>query len=102
VQVECKNIADAIIARRQDAFDKAQKKAKAGESFEEIEKKIKINASSIFAEIWESKVKSLKDEIACLNPKKLDSMLTTQQGSEWWSDFREAMQEIMDKCKDAI
>lgn len=102
VSIECKDLSNAFNARRQEAFDKAQKNAKAGESFEDIEKKIKINVNSIFSEIWENLIKSRKEEIACLNSKKLDPMLTTHQGGEWWGDFREAMQEVYDKCKDVI
>jgi hypothetical protein len=102
VAIECKNLSEAVAARRQEAFMKAQKNAKAGETFEEIEKKIKVNTSTIFSELWDTRVKALKEEILCLNPKKLDPMITTTQGSEWWADFREAMQEVFDKCKDAM
>ena len=102
VSIECKNLSEAVAARRQEAFMKAQKNAKAGETFEDIERKIKVNPSTIFSELWDTRVKAIKDEITCLNPKKLDPMITTQQGSEWWADFREAMQEVFDKCKDAI
>ena len=49
------------VRRPSNAFNASGKRhsikpenAKAGESFEDIEKKIKINVNSIFSEIWEN------------------------------------------------
>ena len=102
IDIECKEFATAIENREDKAFRKAQKEAAPGESFEDILKKINITPATIFSEIWEEKIKALKDEITCLNSKKLDSMITSQQGSMWWADFREAMQEVYEQCQDAI
>ena len=63
-----------------------------------MEKESKVTKSQIYSKLWEDKVKALKEEILCLDSRKTDSMLTSQRGEEWWSEFRATMTKIHEEC----
>ena len=44
-------------------------------------------------------IKAQKEEIRCLDTRKVDSMLVTQQGQDWWQDFNTTMKEINSECE---
>jgi hypothetical protein len=60
---------------------------------------VKINLQNIFSQIWKEKVKAQKEEIRCLDSRKTDSMLVSQQGQDWWQDFVTTMKEINQECE---
>ena len=62
-------------------------------------KKVKVNFQNIFSQIWKDKVKARKEEIRCLNSKKVDSMLVSQQGQDWWQDFNITIKVINRECE---
>jgi hypothetical protein len=62
------------------------------------EKKAKVTRASVYSEIWNDKVKKIKEEILCMDSRKMDSMLTSQRGEEWWSEFREVLKKIDEEC----
>ena len=61
--------------------------------------KVKINLQGIFSEIWKEKIKSKKEEIRCLDSRKTDPLLVSQQGQDWWQDFNATMKEINKECE---
>ena len=77
----------------------AQKEADIEETYEQIESRIRVNTRQIFSNIWKKKIKDHRDEILCINPRKLDSMLTSQRGGEWWAEFAKVMKKIYQDCK---
>ncbi len=66
--------------------------------WETREKKASISNTQVISELWAQKVKALREEILCLDSRKMDSMLTSQQGEMWWADFREVMDQIRKEC----
>ena len=53
----------------------------------------------IISEIWKTKIKSHKEEIRCLDSRKVDSMLVAQQGQDWWQDFNATLKVINEECE---
>jgi len=43
-----------------------------------------------------------KEEIRCLDSRKVDSMLVAQQGQDWWQNFNSTMKEINHECEKII
>ncbi len=76
-----------------------QKKEDVSVTYEELVKKVKVNIQNIFSQIWKDKVKAHKEEIRCLNSKKIDSMLVSQQGQDWWQDFNTTIKVINRECE---
>ena len=76
-----------------------QKAADIDDDYETILSRVKINTSQIFSGIWKIKIKDHKEEILCLNVHRTDSMLTSQRGGEWWSEFRRVMKKIYEECR---
>ncbi len=97
INLDCKEITVALDHKKAEAMEKLGKKHPDWD-WDKREQKAKVSKAQIFSKLWNDKVKSLKDEIFCLNSRKLDSMLTSQRGEEWWSDFREVMSEIDKEC----
>ena len=54
---------------------------------------------NIFSQIWKDKIKAQKEEIRCLDSRKVDSMLVTQQGQDWWQDFNTTMKILNQECE---
>ncbi len=67
--------------------------------YEELIKKVKVTQQAIFSEIWKEKIKPLKDEIKCLDPRKRDPILNAQQAQDWWQDFNATMKLIYASCE---
>ena len=85
-----------------DQLLKLQKKEDVSVTYEELIKKVKINVQNIFSQIWKEKVKAHKEEIRCLDSRKIDSMLVAQQGQDWWQNFNSTMKEINRECEKII
>lgn len=99
IKIECQDLLKSYEEKRYQLMRKAQKEADIEDTYEEIEKRVNVNITQIFSGIWKKKIKDLKEEILCLNSRKIDSMLTAQRGGEWWSEFRRVMQEIYEECQ---
>lgn len=99
------NCGDLNRAKEKIKFDQLQKLQKTEDiaaSYEELLKKVKINLMGIFSEIWKDKIKSHKEEIRCLDSRKIDPMLVSQQGQDWWADFNATMKVINTECEKII
>ena len=97
VVIDCKELALARDKKKSEFMEKLRNKFP-DMDWETREKKAKVTNTQVFSEMWAEKVKKHREEILCLNSRKMDSMLTSQTGEEWWSDFREVMQEIYGEC----
>lgn len=99
ITINCGDLNRAKEKIKFDQLQKLQKKEDVSVTYEELIKKVKINVQNIFSQIWKDKVKAHKEEIRCLDTKKVDSMLVTQQGQDWWQDFNTTMKEINVECE---
>jgi len=102
VNVNCNDLNKAKEKVKLEQLQKLQKKEDVSVSYEELLKKVKINMQSIFSTIWKEKIKTHKEEIRCLDSRKVDSMLVAQQGQDWWSDFNSAMKVINTECEEIL
>jgi hypothetical protein len=68
-------------------------------SYEELVRRVKINLQGIFSKIWQEKIKAKKEDIRCLDSRKVDSMLVSQQGQDWWQDFNATIKIINEECE---
>ena len=68
-------------------------------SYEELIKKVKVNLQNIISQIWKGKIKAHKEEIRCLDSRKIDAMLVAQQGQDWWQDFNMTIKVINSECE---
>lgn len=95
------NCGDLNRAKEKIKFDQLQRLQKTEDvsvTYEQLMKKVKINLQNIFSELWKEKIKS-REDIRCLDSKKVDSMLVAQQGQDWWQDFNLTMKEINKECE---
>lgn len=99
INISCSDLNRAKEKVKFEQLQKLQKTEDVSVTYEELVKKVKINLQGIFSEIWKNKIKALKEEIRCLNPRKRDSMLVAQQGQDWWQDFNVTMKIINDECE---
>jgi len=99
ININCGDLNRAKEKIKFDQLQKLQKKEDVSVTYEELIKKVKINVQNIFSQIWKDKVKAHKEEIRCLDSKKVDSMLVTQQGQDWWQDFNTTMKEVNRECE---
>ena len=102
ITINCGDLNRAKEKIKFDQLQKLQKKEDVSVTYEELIKKVKINVQNIFSQIWKDKVKAHKEEIRCMDTKKVDSMLVTQQGQDWWQDFNTTMKEINRECEKII
>ena len=102
VNVNCNDLNKAKEKVKLEQLQKLQKKEDVSVSYEELLKKVKINMQSIFSTIWKEKIKTHKEEIRCLDSRKVDSMLVAQQGQDWWSDFNSTMKVINTECEEIL
>ncbi|MFX1393094.1 MAG: hypothetical protein ACFFAH_05910 [Promethearchaeota archaeon] len=102
VNVNCNDLNKAKEKVKLEQLQKLQKKEDVSVSYEELLKKVKINMQSIFSAIWKEKIKMHKEEIRCLDSRKVDSMLVAQQGQDWWSDFNSTMKVINTECEEIL
>ncbi len=99
ITINCTDLNRAKEKIKFDQLQKLQKSEAVNISYEDLIKKVKINLSGIFSEIWKEKIKAFKEEIKCLDSRKRDSMLVSQQGQDWWQDFNMTMKVINDLCE---
>lgn len=97
VNLDCKEIATATDKKKNEMMEKLGNKHPDWD-WETREKKAKVSKTQVYSILWADKVKKLKEEILCLDSRKMDSMITTQQGEMWWADFRDVMGEIDQEC----
>ncbi|MFW9941461.1 MAG: hypothetical protein ACFFFT_10515 [Candidatus Thorarchaeota archaeon] len=99
INISCSDLNRAKEKIKFEQLQKLQKTEDVSVTYEELVKKVKINLQGIFAEIWKNKIKALKEEIRCLDSRKIDSMLVAQQGQDWWQDFNVTMKVINNECE---
>jgi len=102
VEINCKDINQAKEKIKYDELRRLQKTESMTFSYDDLVKKVKINLQSIFSQIWKKKIKNQKELIRCLDSKKVDPILVTQQGQDWWQDFNQTMKHINEECKKII
>ena len=99
IAINCGDLNRAKENIKYEQLQKLQKKADVNVTYEDLIKKVKINLSGIFSQIWKEKIKALKDEIRCLDSRKIDPMLVSQQGQDWWGDFNATIKVINKECE---
>lgn len=99
VKIDCKELNQAKEKIKYEKLKKLQKTEPISSSYQDLMKKVSINLQSIFSQIWKDKIKALKEEIRCLDSRKTDPMLVSQQGQDWWTDFNATMKKINEECE---
>jgi hypothetical protein len=99
IKISCGDLKRAKEKVKFEQLQKLQKTEDVSVPYEELIKKVKINLQSIFSEIWKAKIKTHKEEIRCLDSRKVDPMLVAQQGQDWWHDFNSTLKVIIDECE---
>ena len=99
IKISCSDLNRAKEKVKFEQLQRLQKTEEVSVSYEELIKKVKINLQNIFSEIWKAKIKAHKEEIRCLDSRKRDPMLVTQQGQDWWQDFNTTMKVINAECE---
>ena len=99
IKISCSDLNRAKEKVKFEQLQRLQKTEEVSVSYEELIKKVKINLQNIFSEIWKTKIKANKEEIRCLDSRKRDPILVTQQGQDWWQDFSTTMKVINDECE---
>ena len=101
--ISCKDITNAFEFKKSKEMEKLAKK-NPDMDWDTREKKAKVTKQQVFSEIWNDKVKKMKDELGiyCLDSKRLDSMVTSARGEEWWAEFREVMKKIDEECSKIV
>ena len=102
VTINCNDLNRAKETIKLEQLQKLQKTEDVSVPYEELIKKVKINLQGIFSAIWKEKIKAHKEEIRCLDSRKVDSMLVGQQGQDWWSDFNSTMKVINAECEKIV
>lgn len=98
IEINCNDLNQAKEKLKFDQLQKLQKIEDVSIPYDELVKKVKINLQSIFSKIWKEKIKTQKEEIRCLDPRKVDPMLVSQQGQDWWQDFNAIIKIINKEC----
>ena len=99
IKISCGDLNRAKEKVKFEQLQKLQKTEDVSVSYEELIKKVKINLQGIFSEIWKTKIKTHKEEIRCLDTRKVDPMLVSQQGQDWWQDFNSTLKVINNECE---
>lgn len=99
ISISCNDLNSAKEKIKFEQLQKLQKIEPVDTSYEELITKVKINLQGIFSQIWKEKIKALKEEIRCLDSRRVDPMLVSQQGQDWWSDFNTTMKVINGECE---
>ncbi|MBY8983789.1 MAG: hypothetical protein KGD65_01845 [Candidatus Lokiarchaeota archaeon] len=99
IKISCGDLNRAKEKVKFEQLQKLQKTEDVSVSYEELIKKVKINLQGIFSEIWKTKIKAHKEEIRCLDSRKIEPMLVAQQGQDWWQDFNTTLKVINDECE---
>ncbi|TFG02100.1 MAG: hypothetical protein EU539_13390 [Promethearchaeota archaeon] len=98
IKINCNDLNKAKEKIKFEQLQKLQKMEDVSVTYEQLIKKVKINLQSIFSSIWSDKVK-VKEDIRCLDTQKVDPMLVSQQGQDWWQDFNATIKLINDECE---
>jgi hypothetical protein len=101
IEINCTDLNQAKEKTKYEQLKKLQKTESLSTSYKDLLKKVKINLSQIFSQIWKEKVKK-NELIRCLDSKKVDTLLVTQQGQDWWQDFNQTIKEINRECEKII
>ena len=99
IKISCSDLNRAKEKVKFEQLQKLQKTEDVSVSYEELIKKVKVNLQNIISQIWKGKIKAQKEEIRCLNSRKIDPMLVAQQGQDWWQDFNITMKVINTECE---
>jgi len=99
IKISCGDLNRAKEKVKFEQLQKLQKTEDVSVSYEELIKKVRINLQGIISEIWKIKIKTHKEEIRCLDTRKVDSMLVAQQGQDWWKDFNATLKDINEECE---
>ncbi|MEJ2250946.1 MAG: hypothetical protein P8Y70_09730 [Candidatus Lokiarchaeota archaeon] len=99
IKINCNDLNQAKEKVKYDQLKKLQKEEDVSTSYEELIKKVKINLQEIIAHLWQEKVKKRKEELTCLDSRKIDPILVAQQGQDWWRDFLITLKEINKECE---
>ena len=99
ISINCSDLNRAKEKVKFDQLQKLQKSEDVSVTYEELIKKVKINIQNIISQIWKEKIKSQKEEIRCLDSRKVDPMIVAQQGQDWWQDFNLTMKEVNNECE---
>jgi hypothetical protein len=99
VKISCSDLNRAKEKIKFDQLQKLQKTEDVSVPYEELVKKVKINLQNIISQIWKGKIKAQKEEIRCLDSRKIDPMLVSQQGQDWWQDFNATIKIINEECE---
>ncbi len=99
IKISCSDLNRAKEKVKFDQLQRLQKTEDVSVPYEELVKKVKINLQNIISQIWKSKIKVQKEEIRCLDSRKIDPMLVSQQGQDWWQDFNTTMKVINQECE---
>ncbi|MBY9002923.1 MAG: hypothetical protein KGD73_03030 [Candidatus Lokiarchaeota archaeon] len=99
ISINCGDLSRAKEKIKFDQLQKLQKAVDVSVTYEELIKKVKINLQNIFSQIWKDKIKAHKEEIRCLDSRKVDPMLVGQQGQDWWHAFNTTIKEVNTECE---
>lgn len=99
IEISCKDINTAKENIKYEELKKMQDTETIISSYKDVVDTIKINVQTIFSQIWKKLIKDRKEVIRCLNAKKVDPILVTQQGQDWWQDFNLTMKLIYKECE---
>lgn len=99
IMINCTDLNRAKEKIKFEQLTKLQKKADVSTSYEDLIKKVKINLQGIFSSIWKEKIKSLKEEIRCLDSRKIDPILVSQQAQDWWKSYHATIKVINQECE---
>ncbi len=102
IMINCTDLNRAKEKIKLEQLNKLQKKADVSISYEDLIKRVKINLQGIFSAIWKEKIKTQKEVIRCLDSQKVDPILVSQQGQNWWQNFASTMKEINKECEKVI
>jgi hypothetical protein len=99
IEINCNDLSQAKEKIKFEQLQKLQKTEDVSLSYEELVRRVKINLQGIFSKIWQEKIKAKKEDIRCLDSRKVDSMLVSQQGQDWWQDFNATIKIINEECE---
>jgi hypothetical protein len=99
IKINCNDLNRAKEQVKFEQLQKLQKTEDVSITYEDLLKKVKINMQNIYSQIWKDKIKSQKEEIRCLDPRKRDPILVAQQGQDWWQDFNLTIKKVNEDCE---
>ena len=102
ISISCSDLNRAKEKIKFEELQRLQKKVDVSVTYEELIKQVKVNIQNIISQIWKEKIKALKEEIRCLDSRKVEPMIVAQQGQDWWQDFNLTIKEINNECEKII